>query len=67
LGRQISYLADKISLSDLPPTDQQLEVKQVIEEELCAERAQFDRLMSLDVPAFNQMLAQHGLQGVITP
>jgi len=67
LGRQISYLADKISLSDLPPTDQQLEVKQVIEEELRAQQAQFDRLMSVDVPAFNEMLAQRGLQGLITP
>ncbi len=67
LGRQISYLAGKISMTDFAPTDQQLEVKQVIEDELETHRATYDQLMSVDVVEFNIMLAQQGLQGVILP
>jgi photosystem II stability/assembly factor-like uncharacterized protein len=67
LGRQINYLAGKISLSDFAPTDQQLEVKQEIEGELQTHRTQFDQLMSVDVAGFNSTLAASGLQGVIVP
>jgi hypothetical protein len=67
LGRQISYLAGKISMTDFVPTDQQMEVKQVIEDELATHRATYDELMSGDVAQFNRMLAQQGFQGVILP
>jgi hypothetical protein len=67
LGRQISYLAGKISMTDFAPTDQQMEVKQVIEDELRTHRATYDQLMSVEVVEFNSMLAEQELQGVILP
>ncbi len=67
LGRQISYLAGKVSLSDFAPTDQQMEVKQVLEQELQSHRVQFDQLISVDVAEFNSAMAASGLQGVIIP
>jgi photosystem II stability/assembly factor-like uncharacterized protein len=67
LGQQISYLADKISMTDFAPTDQQMEVKQLLEEELQTHRAQYEQLISVDVAEFNSTLAASGLQGVIIP
>ncbi|UCD25643.1 MAG: hypothetical protein JSW51_06940, partial [Gemmatimonadota bacterium] len=67
LGRQISYLAGKISMTDFVPTDQQMEVKQVIEEELAVHRTTYEVLISSDVAQFNQLLLQEGYQGVILP
>jgi hypothetical protein len=66
LGRQISYLAGKIAMTDFVPTDQQLEVKQMLEAELATHRVTYQGLLN-DVAGFNAMLAEQGFQGVILP
>jgi DNA repair exonuclease SbcCD ATPase subunit len=65
LGGQLAYLAVKVTSSDFPPTAQQLEVKAVLEEELARQRNRYEEVMSVSLPAFNRMLTEHALQGIV--
>jgi len=67
LGAQLVYLAGEVSMSDFPPTDQQLEVKAEIEDDLAGLRSRYRSLVETEVRDFNGMLADEGLAGVILP
>ncbi|MCP4901350.1 MAG: sialidase [bacterium] len=67
LGAQLAYLAESMSTSDYPPTQSQLEVKEVLEAELKALQSAYQKLMTEDVVAFNRMLAGEGLAGMLLP
>jgi photosystem II stability/assembly factor-like uncharacterized protein len=65
LGQQILYLAGGVSDADFAPTTQQMEVREVLRAELETARAQFRELMDRDLVAFNALLAERGMQGVV--
>ncbi|MCP4896383.1 MAG: hypothetical protein GY906_05355, partial [bacterium] len=67
LGAQLAYLAEAMSTSDYPPTQSQLEVKEVLETELNALRDVYESLMTNDVVVFNKKLADEGLAGMLLP
>jgi photosystem II stability/assembly factor-like uncharacterized protein len=66
LGR-IAYLANGMASSDFAPTTQQGEVHDLLKEQIRTYRGQLDRFLSRDVAAFNQLLRQRNIAGVITP
>ncbi len=62
---QLMYLADGISAGEFEPTDQQREVYQMLSGKIAAQRAAFDRVMTQELSAFNALLRQRNLAGVI--
>lgn len=66
LGR-IGYLANGIASSDFAPTTQQGQVHDLLKEQIRTYRGQLDQFLSRDVAAFNQLLRQRNIAGVITP
>jgi hypothetical protein len=67
LGEQIAYLADNVSSSDMAPTTQAVAVHQELTERLHALQRQYDELMRVDVAAFNALLVERAVQGVVVP
>ena len=51
---------------DFKPTDQQLEVKKLLEERLATSQSQFDALRARDLPALNELLRQRKVPHIIT-
>jgi hypothetical protein len=49
--------SDEAGSIDYKPTDTQMQVLQVIEKDLAAAKAGFERLASEDIPAFNRAMA----------
>jgi hypothetical protein len=49
--------SDEAGSIDYKPTDTQMQVLDVIEKELATAKAEFDRLQSVDIPAFNKAMA----------
>ena len=49
--------SDEAGSIDYKPTDTQMQVLDVIEQELASAKAGFDRLQSTDIPAFNKTMA----------
>jgi photosystem II stability/assembly factor-like uncharacterized protein len=64
---QIGYLANGMASSDLAPTTQQVQVHELFKERIRTHRGELDRFLSQDVVAFNQMLRQRNIAGVIAP
>jgi hypothetical protein len=55
LGK-MNYLAGGLASADFKPTDQQMQVKQLIEEQLKTAQSQAGDLLSRDLSAFNEVL-----------
>ena len=66
LARKLSYLASQLASADYKPTDQQLEVKELLEQRLVASEQQFKALRERELPAFNQLLRQRNVPHTIT-
>lgn len=64
---KLSYLADGVSLSDFPPTSEQLEVQQKIHGEGSALRDQLAAISTKDVAGFGELLKEHKVQGLLVP
>jgi hypothetical protein len=64
---QIGYLANGVASSDFAPTTQQVQVHELFKERIRTHRGELDRFLSQDVGAFNQMLRQRNIAGVIAP
>src|SRR5205085_4385946 len=58
LSEQLQYLAGEIESSDYPPTESQRQVATLLNSQVKAVRAEFDRVTTGDVTAFNTMLQQ---------
>ncbi|HEX9164545.1 MAG TPA: hypothetical protein VF862_01440 [Gemmatimonadales bacterium] len=67
LGEKLVYLARDVSSTDNAPTQAQRDVAAVLRERLTAAKADYDRVMGRDVAAFNLLLRDRGLAGIITP
>ena len=60
------YLADRgVASADFPPTDQQLEVQQLLEEQLATAQSQLDELLDRDLAAFNELLRTRNVSNII--
>src|SRR5206468_2215125 len=66
LARKLSYLASELASSDFKPTNQQLDVQQLLEERLANFRRQLDALRARDLPLFNDLLRQRKVPQIIT-
>jgi hypothetical protein len=66
LSEQLQYLAGEIEGSDYAPTESQRQVASLLSAQVKAVRAEFDRVTTRDVAAFNAMLQQRKVPNVIT-
>ena len=66
LSEQLQYLAGEIESSDYAPTESQRQVASLLDAQVKAVRADFDRVTTGDVTAFNSMLQQRKVPNVIT-
>ena len=64
LGGQISYLAGDVSASDFAPTQSQIEVQKILENNLKDVRASLDKLLQSDLNSFNSTLTSKGLKAI---
>jgi hypothetical protein len=62
---KINYLVSGLAGGDFPPTNQQREVKAILEEQLATHRRRLDEILSKDLDAFNKLLRDRGIQNVI--
>jgi hypothetical protein len=65
-GEKLVYLIGDVGSSDHAPTQSQRDVAAVLQERIRNARAAFDRVMRDDVPRFNTMLRNRGLEGIVT-
>ncbi len=61
------FAGDLASSVDFAPSKQQKEVHALLKERLAAQKARFGELLKTDLPAFNEMLKQNNLSGIIVP
>ena len=62
---QLGYLASGVEASDFAPTTQQSEVQQMWHTKVAAIKGRLDQLVSGDLKAFNAMLAERKVAGVV--
>jgi hypothetical protein len=65
IGEQMGYLVNDVNATDNAPTAAQREVGAVLIERAAAAKAELERVVNRDLPAFNQLLRDKGLQGVV--
>ncbi len=51
--------------ADFRPTDTSVQVLDGVEKDLASAKADYDRVMQSDVPAFNRMLAEKGATPIV--
>jgi photosystem II stability/assembly factor-like uncharacterized protein len=66
LSEQLRYLAGEVESSDYAPTESQRQVATLLNSQLRGVRADFDKVTTGDVTAFNTMLQQRKVPNVIT-
>lgn len=63
---KLNHLANGVSVADFAPTDQQGEVHVLLRDILIRARADLDELVESDLAAFNRLLAERGLNPLIS-
>ena len=58
---KLGYLTNALTNADFPPTDQEMEVKGILHEQLQAHLAAVEQVIAEDVAALNEMLRSRGL------
>ena len=58
---KLGYLTNALSNADFPPTNQEMEVKGILHEQLQAHLAAVEQVIAEDVAALNEMLRSRGL------
>ncbi|MEO6443899.1 MAG: sialidase [Gemmatimonadaceae bacterium] len=66
VSEQLRYMAGSVSAADFRPTDQDAEVLTILRRSLDASREALANLLANDVPAFNRLLQQRNLPGIIS-
>ena len=61
LLQKLGYITGAIAVADFPPTDQELEVKVILQEELRLHLEALDALVAGEVAALNEMLRARGM------
>ena len=62
---KLSFLAYDMNKSDFPPTDQQLEVREMFERQLGEYKSRLDVLVEKDVAALNSLLKEKNIPNII--
>lgn len=62
---KLGYLANGMSGADFPPTNQHQEVHQMFRQQLAGLKQQFESVVSRDLAAFNKLLRDRNMAGVI--
>ncbi len=65
IGEKMVYLINDVGGTDNAPTGPQREVGALLKEQAAAARAELDRLINADLQAFNKLLSDKGLQGIV--
>ena len=65
LMEKLTHLADTLQLSDFAPTDQQLEVKKLLGDQVASAGGDLDTVVTKDLEAFNGMLQRQNIGAVI--
>jgi hypothetical protein len=65
LGK-IGYLVNELASADFRPTNQQLEVQKLFEEQIGRYQSQLDALRTHDLAEFNQLLQKRNVPHIIT-
>ena len=63
---KISMLAGNVASVDHPPTDQALEVHEMFKQKIATFQGQFKELLDKDIPAFDKLLKENDLGGIVT-
>jgi hypothetical protein len=66
LYAKLGSLAGYIGSSDHPPTTQQMEILGLYRQQVSEYQAELQRLKDEDIAAFNELLNQKGMQGIIS-
>jgi photosystem II stability/assembly factor-like uncharacterized protein len=66
VAEQLEYLAGSVQSSDYAPTEAQRQVAALLRDQLVAIKAEYERVMSRDVAAFNALLQQRRIPNVIS-
>ncbi|MGH7501739.1 MAG: WD40/YVTN/BNR-like repeat-containing protein [Longimicrobiales bacterium] len=66
ISERLRYLAGNVATADFRPTDQQGEVHAVLKQQLETARTAVDRVLNDELTAFNRMLQERNLPGIIT-
>ena len=68
LYSQLALLAGDVGngSADFPPTTQQVEVHEVLKKELAEALSKFKDLINKDVVAFNKLLEENNIPGIVT-
>jgi hypothetical protein len=61
---RLSYLTGGMSVSDFPPTDQDVEVQAILHDQITEAADALDALVAQEVAAFNELLRSKGMTGV---
>jgi photosystem II stability/assembly factor-like uncharacterized protein len=64
---KLSHLADVVSYADFAPTDSQLEVQSVLNQQLAHDQEQISGLLARDVAVFNAMLRERQMGAIVVP
>jgi hypothetical protein len=68
LYEKLSFLSSDISdIVDFSPYKQQLEVHAMLKEHLMERKARFTEMLKTDLAAFNKLLADKGVAGILVP
>lgn len=65
LNNKLAHLAALASRGEYKPTDPAMEVQEVITEQINTELKKFDEVKKLDLPAFNQIVRQKGVDAIV--
>ena len=65
LMEKLTHLADTLQLSDFAPTDQQLEVKKLLGDQVASAGGDLDTVVTKELAAFNGMLQRRNIGAVI--
>ncbi len=65
LVEKLIYSVDGLSVSDFPPTNEQLEVHALLGEQLKGLRSRLDEVLKTDVAALNELLRQKNVGSVV--
>ncbi|MEW5984538.1 MAG: sialidase [Acidobacteriota bacterium] len=65
LVSRFGYLANGLSSADFKPTDQQIEVRRWLGEQIRTRSTEFDALVAKDLAAFNEMLRARGIAHIV--
>jgi len=67
LYSQLIHLNADVQSADFRPTDQQLEVFEELQKELATFTLELKQLLQQELPAFNRMLLDKNLRGIVVP